>query len=132
MLNKTVLLAFVCGAFVFTACGGGGGSKEDPVTKEMKKRDTITILHEYPAVTCQSDTLKIELLKAGFHGIITSVEDNSINCAHYGRKNDGNSCYEELFGGYPNACVIGANIGSGVAGIESITIASDNAIAEVQ
>ena len=98
-----------------------------------KKRDFIAIFHEYPAGACQSDALKVELAKNGFRDIITSVEDNSINCAHYGRTNDKIGCGEELFGGFPNACVMGLNAGSGIAAaIEGVTIASDNAIAEVQ
>jgi len=134
MLRKTGISTLLCSVLVFTACGGGGngGNQEDPVIKEIKKRDGIVIFHEYSASVCQSDTLKSALQKEGLRDIITSVEDNSINCAHYGRANDGNTCTEELFGGYPNACVIAANISIDTAKTANIMVASDNAIADIQ
>ncbi len=133
MSKKITLGALALGMILLSGCGGGGGSKEDPITKEIKTRDAIVILHEYPAGVCQSDTLKLELLKNGARDIITSVEDNSVNCEHYGRINDKVGCVEELFGGFPNACVIGLNAGLGIsAAISDVTIASDNAIAKLQ
>ena len=109
MLKKLTLSTIVLSALLLNGCGGGSSTKADSIKEQLEKRDYIAIFHEYPAAVCTSQRLKDELAKKGFSAIITSVEDNSVSCGYYGRRNGGASCSEELLGGYPNACVIGAN-----------------------
>ena len=115
---------------LFTGCGGGG--HKESITDKIKKRDAIIIIHAYPAGVCNSQELKQSLAQGiGAKDIITSVEDNSVSCATYGR--DYNTCGEEFYGGYPNACVIGFNVPPGVANIDTdLSLAADTVFSSVQ
>jgi len=117
---KKLGLATAMGALLLSGCGGGGSSKS--ITEQMKERDAILIVHDYPAEVCTSQLLKDELAAdIGATDIITSVEPNTINCGDYARNNDYISCGEETFGGYPDTCVIGMNAPEGT-GLNSETI----------
>ena len=111
-MKKLGLATVALSVLLLSGCGGGGSKS---TTEKMKERTTIVITHNYPDEICKSQQLKNELAAEGITDIITSVEDNSVSCQTYGRTNNGSTCYEHTLGGYPNACVVGANASSSVA-----------------
>lgn len=107
MLKKLTLSTVVLSALLLNGCGGGG-SKSQTIKEQIQERDVIVIVHNYPDDACKSQLLKDTLASdTAARNIITSVEDNTVNCAYYGRTIA--TCSEDVFGGYPNACVLGVD-----------------------
>ena len=130
MTKKTGLFTLAAATLLFSGCGGG--SHKESITDQIKKRDIIVIFHAYPAEVCKSDELKQQIGQAAsVANIVTAVEDNSVDCVTYGR--DYNTCTETFVGGYPNACVVGADVAQGVTDIEAdLSLAADAAFSSVQ
>jgi len=88
----------------------GGVGSSTAVTNQIKNREAITIVYNYPADICTSQTLLDELTNAGATNIIASVESNYISCETYSRTNDGETCLELDLGEINNvSCVVGAD-----------------------
>ena len=105
MMNKMMLTGVALGALLLSGCGG---SKSKSITEQIKERDGILVIYNYPDDVCKSQLLKDTLTSdGGAQNIITSVESGNVSCQTYGRSNNGITCEENTFGGYPNTCVIG-------------------------
>ena len=123
MIKKLKLMTITLGALLLVGCGGGGGNNNTPVDtmkEQMKNKQAIAIIHNYPSDVCKSQKLKDELInisnKEGVHikNIITSVESNDMGCEYYGRVNNDNenryykACIEEDADlGLEHSCVVG-------------------------
>ena len=116
-MKKLGLATVALSVLLLSGCGGGGSKStgNKSTIEKMKEKTGIIITHNYPDEVCKSQRLKNELAAEGLTDIITSIEDNSVSCQTYGRANNGAICIEQTLGGYPNACVIGANTSSSVA-----------------
>ena len=108
-MKKLGFASIALSALLLSGCGGGDSKS----TKEkIQERTFIVITHAYPDDICTSQGLKDELKTlTSVENIITSIEDNTVNCSYYGRS-EGNTCHEQVLGGYPNACVVGVDQGS--------------------
>jgi len=106
-----------------SSCGGGGDSGGNT----MHDKDAVVIFLHYPEEICKSQGLIDELKKqiTDAKNIITSVEDNNVQCSDYAKVSDNIKCYvydmlseDIIFASVPTSCVVGADTIYGINGFE--------------
>jgi|GEM_PF-2070652 len=91
-------------------CGGDGSSSKESKREKVSKREYIVITYNYPKKICKSSYLKNELKSLGAKDIVVLTENDYVNCATYGKVNNGDTCYTQDTNYYSEpTCVVGVN-----------------------
>lgn len=120
-MNTKKLFTILFVTSIFYGCNGDNTNEEETqthrksktTTDKLKEKDSILIMHNYPASVCVSQKLKNNLVskEPKIKDILTHVEANTVNCKTYQRSNDGITCLvRTIDNDSTQACVIGYNL----------------------
>ena len=102
---KNVLIVAL-GSLLLVGCGGGG-SKSDSFVDQLKTRDIVDVLYNYPPATCER--LPSSDLFDRYKDVITKVESSDTSCSllDLPEKTKCTEHYEDF--DFSESCVVGYN-----------------------
>jgi len=114
MIKILGLTTIAMSTLLLTGCGGGDSKS---TTEKIKEKDIIFIYNDVYNGNCQRKADEIKRLGEEFHeggfqikDITVDTREKDVNCATYGRSNNGTTCSESYIGQGTETCVVAFNV----------------------